>query len=405
MYFFTHLLIAMMIIFSSMEGMIGYFCVPVVDLVAKPFSVSKNKSIAALYEGISISPERGKDSCLRVHQGIFNEQVTILGYQNEQVHIELTNCFSQPMPGLQCPVQFWTRADWVISHEELDHIGIDHTIFPYPIRYDSCYQSSEEYITLIMPWYDLVTDSLYSAGTRFVIINDLPEGYAIVLYNYQTQHTASSIVPKSIALPGSFKTADEQKKAFVELLQIWCSLDDAIPFVWGGTSFSYVCCDDKALLEQEYKDGVVRAYWNRPAIKQRPYSGFDASGFIMRAAQIVGAPFFCLNSTTVSHNLRSLQHHEALEEGDILWTPGYVAVVGSIERNELIEAQGYARGYGKMHALKLHNKFANIYSWNDFLYSYERGLPLQSLNKDGYIVNTIPKYILYKFPSKNKFQR
>ena len=175
-------------------------------------------------------------------------------------------------------------------------------------------------------------------------------------------------------------------------------MDGLIPFVWGGTSFNYVCKDEYAVLQEEYGHGKTSAFWHRPNIIERPYAGFDASGFILRAAQIVGAPFFCINSTTIGNYLRPLRKNESLEEGDILWSPGYVGVVGSFKNNELIEMQGYARGYGKLHAIPLQKRFANIYSWDDFLDYYWHSLSLQSLDIEGNIVGLNAKYILFKFP-------
>jgi hypothetical protein len=78
MQFFIRLLVCIFFISSLLCGQVGYFCVPVADLIAQPFSKSEKYSVADLYDTISISPERGKDSCLRVHQGIFNEQATSL---------------------------------------------------------------------------------------------------------------------------------------------------------------------------------------------------------------------------------------------------------------------------------------------------------------------------------------
>lgn len=401
---FFKLLGLLVFLHASLHGQIGYFCVPVADLLPQPFVKSGNNSIAALYDSISISPERGKESCLRSHQGIFNEQVTILGYENQQVYIELTNCFAQPMPGQNLhPTRFWTLADWVISEQRIETLEIEPSIFPEPIRYEDSYPTNKNnLITLLLPWYDSVTDTVYSAGTRFVVIQNRSneEGYVIKLFDRYRQCATSTSIPRAIALPLCFETVTEQRKAFVELLELWCSFDGSIPYVWGGTSFSYLCHNDRAVLQQEYKNGVLLAYWNRPAIKQHPYAGFDASGLILRAAQIVGASYFCINSTSMANYLRPLRQGEFLEEGDILWAPGYVGVVGNFERNELIEAQGYARGYGNVHTIALKNKFADINSWQDFLYFYEHGLPLQSLNSEGYIVGLVSKYILFKFPSR-----
>ncbi len=405
-----HVFITLVFLFFAVNvihGQVGYFCVPVADLVDKPFVAKNGRTVAELYDKISISPEQGKSSCLRVHQGIFNELVKIIRYENSQVFVELSDCYSCAMPRQkQQPVRLWTRADWVVAQETLKQLGIPEDIFPKPIENsDNNSFLDDRCITLILPWYDQVTDVTYSAGTRFVMVNDKvdSENYTVTLYHASNKLVATSQIPKNLAIVSKpFLTRAEQKKAFVELLQHWCSLEGIIPFVWGGSSFNYRAKNNYAVLEEEYTYGSQCSYWRCPLIEQKPYSGFDASGLILRAAQIVGAPYFCINSATIANSLQPLFPGQQLEEGDIVWMPGYVGVVGSLENNELIEAQGYSRGYGKIHSIALKDRYATIKTWQDFLYCYEQGIPLQSLNAKGQVVGSIPKFFIYKFLTNDR---
>lgn len=345
-----------MVVSATVCAEIGYFCVPVADLIAAPFAVHNKSVVASLYNEISIAPERHKESCHRIHQGIFNEQVTILEYRNHQIYIELTNCFSLPVLGSEKQsVKAWTYEDWIISEKDLKQHGVGTSVFPPALHYLDTQSSQRDIITLLVPWYDSVTETTYSAGTRFCIYDSISydDEYTIFIYDARKKSIAISVVPHGIALVSNFKDRDEQRKAFVELLYFWCSLDGDIPYVWGGTSFLYTCQNNDAALEHGYDArGNFLEYWNRPGFS-RPYAGFDASSLLLRAAQIVGIPFFCINSTTLTHYLQPIQPGEMLQEGDIIYAPGYVGIVGDMDRNELIEAQGYARGYGKVHVVPL----------------------------------------------------
>ncbi len=393
-----HLFFILFFWFLSAYAEYGYICVPVADLIAEPFE-SKTSSISDLYNRISLSPERHKDSCTRIHQAIFNEKVKILDYKGEQVYIALTNCYSVQMPR-QAPtaVKAWTRADWVISITELQKESIDLTIFPEPFC-ENNQPIHEEVITLIVPWYDPITHKTYSAGTRLITVPSLSKdiNYTVILYDYENNKTVYATVPYKAAFPTSCTLPHERKKAFVELLYYWCSLEQSIPYVWGGSSFTYTSDSDTVILEEGMSHNNKIAYWNDPTIVKRPYAGFDCSGLLLRAAQIVGIPYFCINSTSVLHTFVPLLREELLEEGDIIWAPGYVSIVGSIEHNELIEAQGYSRGYGNVHAISLEKRFKGITTWDDFIYFYQHRLPLQSLNRDGLAVGYVPTYFIFKF--------
>lgn len=396
MYVFLSLLIASFYV-VPLFAEYGYICVPVADLITQPFELKK-KPIADLYKTISLSPERHKNSCLRAHQAIFNEKVEILDYKNEQIYIALTNCYAVNMPRQMPTVaKFWTRANWVVTEQTLEQAGIDLSIFPEPFSHHTLIINTEV-ITLIVPWYDAVTNKIYSAGTRFVTIpaRSSDDYYMVVLYDCEYKKNVYSMVDKSRAFPSFYKSRSEQKRLFVALLRQWCSLDQSIPYVWGGTSFTYTTDSNSVILEEQLNNNKI-AYWNDPSISIRPYAGFDCSGLLLRAAQIVGIPYFCLNSTSALYSLKPLSSADILEEGDIIWAPGYLAVVSSITNNQLIEAQGYGRGYGSVHEISLEKRFKDISTWDDFLYFHAHHLPLQSYNSTGQIVGYIPTYFILRF--------
>lgn len=391
---FVFLLMLNSIFFSVMSIEVGYVCVPVADLVAQPFKENAGASIAEQYDALVLSPERGKKVCLRVHQALFNERVLILGSENQQLYVELTHCCVQSAPYRERkPVRVWTRADWIVSENELSSLGIESSLFA-PVEYQKPSSLCDKnVITLVAPWHDSISGYTYSAGTRFVVHEQSSsEGFIVAFYNHRLQHHVISVIPQSLALCSS--AIAEKRSAFIALLRFWCSLEGVIPFVWGGASFVTSCDGNFLLHEQNSKE----SYWERPSLTQRPYCGFDAATLILRAAQIVGIPYFCLNSMTILNSLPLLQRGDSLEEGDIVWAPGYVGIVGTLQNNEIIEMQGYSRGYGTLHALPLQKRYKDIYTWDDFLYWYDRSLPLQSLDSKGNVVTLLPNYIIFKLP-------
>jgi hypothetical protein len=373
----------------------GFFCVPVADLVAVPFQGTKDE-IEHAYESLSLSPEYGQQSCLRVRQGIFNESVTILAYENDQVHVVLKNCFSKQIMSLyNQPIKVWTLKKWVLSREAVNELP-DYPIFPPAYGKNPDFDKS--IIALAFPWYDDVTDLTYSAGTRFCLVSERSneENFCITLYNAHKKCSVISYVPRTHALCYPDLSYKERRKQFVKLLYAWCNQQGPVPFVWGGTSFTHASNMDVALTTLVGQTESIA--WQPIQWTERPLSGLDASGLIVRAAQICGIEYFCCNSQTVANTLPILSA-EDVQEGDILWAPGYLGIVASLDNNEIIEAQGYGRGYGKVHCITLQKRFQDILTWNDFFICCQNHVPLKSLDSQGRCVAHIPLVKIYRLPN------
>ncbi len=381
----------------SLQAQVGYICVPVADLVAEPFNLGNKQTIREAYESLTVSPEQGKGSCLRVHQAIFNEKVMIIAYKNNQVQIVLQNCSSKAMMGLfNEPVTVWTLKDWIITQEELDQLSIDQSIFPG--AYNETTRCDPSIITLITPWFDDTTQVTYSAGSRFCLSSEQTDDdhCAVMLYDHKHKRSVIAHIPTSKTISSGFFTPEQRRKMFVNLLYSWCTKGKSIPFVWGGTSFIDFS-DEPIVLKKWFNDGNESSSWVCPTSSKHSLSGFDASGLILRAAQICGMSYYCCNSRTVANSL-SLVPFSELQEGDILWAPGYVAIIASLQNNEIIEAQGYSRGYGNVHSISLKKRFADIETWDDFIYCCENKIPLKSLDCQGRCVAYVPLFKIYRLP-------
>ncbi len=99
--------------------------------------------------------------------------------------------------------------------------------------------------------------------------------------------------------------------------------------------------------------------WECPGA-QVPHCGFDCSGLILRAAQIVGLHYYFKNTTTLGLSLEDLEDDDSLQEGDLILMPGHVVIVGDVERNDLIEAAGHGAGFGAVHTISLAKRIAPI---------------------------------------------
>lgn len=380
----------------SLYAQDGFIIVSVADLVAQPFMYTSTKQIKEAYESLTLSPEQGKGSCLRVHQALFNEAVTIVDYQDDQVQVVVKNCFAKPMPGMYVePLTVWMLRESILTEEECNELD-DTNLFPLPYNEES--RCDETTLTLLVPWYDEVTNTTYSAGTRFCRdkTKSTSETHAIKLYDAANKKSVSSHVPQSYALVSGNYTFLERRSMFVNLLYQWCTCGNSIPFVWGGTSFINYA-HHKPVLKKWFAYGEQVSAWNYSSNGKSPLSGFDSSGLILRAAQICGFPYYCCNSSAVAHTLMNVPFSD-IQEGDIVWAPGYLGVVASLDRNEIIEAQGYARGYGIVQCIDLKQRFSNAPTWHDFIQCCEKRIPLQSLDSQGRCVAHVPLLRLYRLP-------
>jgi hypothetical protein len=386
----------------------GYFCAPVADLLIKPIQSKRSPlSVREAYANISLQPEQGNYACPRVHQGLFNEPVTILQSEGDEVQVEITNCFFDSAFYRDRQSKYWTLREWIVSNEELAAADIaEKDAFPTAISYREGYFDPSA-VTLIYPWYDPVSKMSFSAGTRFVRSSNRKEthAFAVQLYNPVTKQIIETAIPKQLARTGLFDNEVDQQAAFVKTLYSWINYDDlSIPYVWGGVSF-ILRTDDEFELKSESKHCEECFAWVRPSIKESPITGLDCSCMILRAAQANDIPYYYKNATTVCNYLHPLTPSEKLEAGDILWTPGHVVIVGNIERNEIIESTGYHLGYGKMHVLPLHKKYKDMNSWQDLIKAYYNGQPLEVLNIDGSVRSVAALYRILKFSSVWKLQK
>lgn len=368
--------------------------VPVANIATKSLSyLAKEVSLEELYNNFANSPETGPDSCARVHQLLFNEKINIINQKDQEVEFEIPNVFYLD-PSNNKVNKFWTLKKYIIllkklsdeQSELIPDILADFSkskIFFY-----------DNILTLILPWQDDITKRSYSIGTRLVRVKNLDneEQYAVKILD-QNLFPVISYIPKKLCLRYFPKDKNESKKLFISILKKWAQLN--IPYVWGGGSCIKKYQETKFILNSQKQNDAQITNWIRPE-EEKPYTGFDCSGLVLKAAQISYLPYFYKNTVTLAANLKKLDYDDVIQDGDLIWHKGHVMIVSDVQNNLLIEAVGYSSGYGQVHEISLDKVFLSINNYNDLLEVYKNKLTLKRLNVRNEISNQITEFYIYR---------
>jgi cell wall-associated NlpC family hydrolase len=365
--------------------------VPVADMLL-PYAGNKN-----VYNELPCMGEQGFLGCPRVHQCLFNETVTVVQTCGDEVQVAVPSTFYGYNELTGEPLSlFWTLRTNIALYKDLEQ----QQAIPTSIDYTNISSLiNEEVITLVVPWTDPVTDTRYSVGTRFVrqahLDND--STYGIVILHHKNQVVTTS-VPRHQALVCSQRNKQDASRLFITLLETWLSYakkqEGHIPYVWGGSSFIEVYQDDFIVEKRWHKDAMVICWLYEN--KKKPYTGFDCSELVLRAAQIAGLPYFYKNSSLASRGLPILKVDECIEPGDIIWVPGHLMIISDIRYNKLIEAAGYHKQYGDVHCLPLDAVFDGITTMKQLADAFHNKKALSIKNKHGKIIETHQQWSILK---------
>lgn len=359
-------------VFAYREAVVA---VPVADLVSQQIgsdcycaSQARDK-----YAQIPASWQQSSKECLRVHQVIFNELVDVVNETDFELEVAIKNSYYGP-GDLQT---LWALKENFVFCDQTNLAAI-----PAPINYQQGYiPANSRVVTLKSSFYDFITGQLYSAGTRFCCLEVESLHAKVLINNFKTGMPAKTYIPLCfchILYPDM--TINTKKADFVDILQSWARIVQknqkyAVPFVWGGVSFrskaSLINCKN-----------VV----NRPkSAKELAYSGFDASGVILRAAQIAGLPYFYKNSTTALANLHQVAPARLPKVGDILGAAGkgFIVVVSDVENNQFIRAAGVSAGYGYVVENNLNELFLGINTYQQLVNCINFGEPITLIGVNG----------------------
>ncbi len=349
--------------------------VPVADLVSQPLGLDchSQAQVRAHYAQVPASWQQSSKECLRVHQAIFNEVLDVVSETPFELEVAIKNSYYGP-GDLQT---LWALKENFVFCDQAQLQAV-----PAPINYQHGYiAATSQIVTLKSPFYDFVTSKLYSAGTRFCCLEIESLHAKILINNFETGKICATYIPLffcHILYPDM--TINTKKVDFVDILQSWARLVQknqkyAVPFVWGGASFrakaSLINCKN-----------II----NRPKSNHElAYRGFDASGLILRAAQIAGLPYFYKNSTTALANLHEVSSARLPKVGDILGAAGkgFIVVVSDVENNQFIRAAGVSAGYGYVVENSLNELFLGINTYRELVDCINAGESLTLIGVNG----------------------
>ena len=374
--------------------------VPVADLVLEQLTnVYPKKNVAKSYRSLSLEgAKKSVWSCPRVHQLLFNEQVEIIRYEDDEVLIKIPQCFY--LAGNIKQNKYWSHKNNILPLSKKLRPGL----FPEPIRFSGKNKDSQkkQVITLLFPFQDKKNGRTFSAGTKFVRAKtkqEQPHLVAVWAFSPRMRTHEMVHIPKKLCLARPPQTSSEKRKLFVQLLQRWSARPNgSIPYVWGGCSFTRPYTQEmiksvKTKLPNGRKVDIFR--------HNKPYpiaGGLDCSGAILRAAQIANIPYFFKNSSTALKNLEQIKQYEQIKAGDLLYTSGHIMMVADLKEGKLVESRSHWYGFGSLHEEKLNHLFKDMNSYKKLFAQSEAKKPLVRIDEAGKVIGKPKVHLFLKLP-------
>lgn len=354
---------------------------PVADMLVRPGAQYVPAMGNEAYKYLPFSCETSGFPCVRTHQCLYNEIIFDAVCENDEYTGNLPDAQYGFDQRHRPKSTYYTMASNVFTLSDLKQRGIplDSIPRPYVLSYK---KNAQRTLTLTMPWRDVISQRVYSAGTRFVCCPHFDTGtdYAVFLIDYKTYKLVTSAIPKTRCVLDGPRKPRDAVSLFLSILHAWTDLKGEIPYVLGGSSFTGLCSPGFSLVKSSCgKESHIYTRRCSGSVK----SGFDCSELIWRVAHMVGLPYFCKNTSMLADVLKPLKKSEIIRNGDLIWMPGHVAIISNVEKNEIIEATGYDSGYGKVLKLQLFQRFEGISSYNDLISAYHSHKPLVRIEKTG----------------------
>jgi hypothetical protein len=353
---------------------------PVADLLMYPMSdISQNYQNALTYEAIPISGT--PTACPRLHQLLANEKVLVIREIGDEVNVKVPNTICVLQNGSHLS-SYWMRKKDLMPLRNIPHA---HEVIPESISPEN---PAPPCVTLAQPWVEPLTNTHFSAGTRFLSPGREMKKYIIAVFDPKQKRYVKALCPIKKCMAAPAHDLATQRSQMIALLRSWISKKQMIPYAFGGCSVrTFIPQSSHARQKQMVlANGAAESYYEWPGHQDEyPKTGLDCSNLVLLAAHMCGIPYVCKNSLAALALLRPVTSKYPLEKGDIIWTDKHLMVVADLERNTLIEARGYGAGYGKVHEIPLHEEFKGINTYQQLMDCYLNNVPIERLSKDGII--------------------
>lgn len=386
-------LIFFAVFFPLCKGKQAVIIVPVADLLG-------NQSGEKAYQGLGLCA-KPVEFCIRLHQLLYNEIVTIEEEKGAEVRIKISSAFYELKPDGVPQTSYWTLKKNLLPLEDLVTLGVSIASIPQPLNFNptKIISNPQRIVALLQPHHDPRTQTIYSAGTRFVRTEKNTKTNEIEVFAFnrhlRTPLTISLPINKCIETNNN-RSWDERREIFLKLLHSWAHQQNGyIPYVWGGCSFTTHENEPHFISLPSAKGATLFV----PRTQKKLCSGFDCAGLIARAAQLAGIPYYYKNTATIANHLKEISHPSEIQAGDLIWFPGHVIVISDISNNSIIEARAYGQGYGKIHELPINAVFKNIETLNQLLSQARQKKMIYRLQKDGNVAHSISTLKILKLSS------
>lgn len=351
----------------------GYCKVPVADLTGAPISTFYKKhsenDAAELYRLIPYN--NSTSLCCRIGQLVYNDPIEIIQYKDNEVQIRTPQWQYASNNTQKLYESYWTLSSNISPLTEKNA-----TAHPCDVPFKA---KNQTIIVLDKPWYCKKTKTLYSLGTRFVYDphQKQSKNYYSVLYEHNESIKKISI-PHSHSHIEKNNTPHEARLLFVNYIRSWAHENYPIQYVLGGTSHT-------------------KYHETSNILQSKPLIGFDCNKMIIRAAHLSGIPLYTANSLALSNTLKLLKDNEVIENGDIIYFTGHVAVITDKDKGLLAEARSYTESKnGRVHEISFNQQFEGINTIDDLIQAYKTRKKIVRLNEHGQKAQIINHLKLFK---------
>ncbi len=363
--------------------------VPVADLLSQRLSPSKHSTIQEKYALLPFSEKHSITVCCRVTQLLFNERVTIIEQKDEQSFIE-TPFWHSKQTSFCSPStrnnRFWTLTKNLLPLSTL----APEEIFTIPPAETE--RHKETIVTLTSPWYCHETKTVYSAGTQFLLTGkENTLFYFIKFYDPQTVKLVTTAITKNLCILNKKRSDTEKRELFVQTITHWAhGIPHQIPYLLGGASIIETCKNSSFYEKKITFDTKTKGIgFVRPECTAVPHKGVDCAGLVRLACKIADIPLTATNSKSIAQSLSKLTTKATVQNGDILFWKGHIAVISDTQKGLLIEARSYEHGYGCVQEIPYAVELKGMETTATLMNAYVNKKPLQRLDKQGHYRETI----------------
>lgn len=278
----------------------------------------------------------------RIHQLLLGQIVRIVSEKPYETLIEVPNALIGS-GAKTIPITGWVLKRHLTSTNVLSKRKNRSVAFADP--YNIIGRGKTPRIALTRPYSISEAKLTLSAGTLLPLVAEQKNTLLTHIWDEHEKQFRELLVPKGAALIQTQSSRPEAMRRFIGLLRYWAKQKEGfIPYVLGGGSWTHNYTE-----KQFTKKGNGKSLeYHREGALDQIHSGYDCTTLLYNAAQVVGIPYACRNTTAIEQMLDPLKASEAPEPGDLILYPGHVAIISTLKPLRLIQARGYGPGYGRI---------------------------------------------------------